>query len=153
GYYGRILSQTVVVMDTLAVRNGNELVAFCFTPQDGNPLLSTVAAMWWYLDPDSVATNLDILRPYILREARRPDGRRPEGGRRGDRGPGQRGRRRSPGRHHPGRGGRPEAQRRRRRRRTRLRGTGAGRGDIAPRLELPRRRLPVRVAAGGRGLA
>jgi glyceraldehyde-3-phosphate dehydrogenase (NAD(P)) len=68
GYYGRILSQTVVVMDTLAVRNGNELVGFCFTPQDGNPLLSTVAAMLWYLDPDSVDTKLDILRRYILRE-------------------------------------------------------------------------------------
>ena len=68
GYYGRILSQTVVALDTLAVRNGNELVGFCFTPQDGNPLLSTVAAMLWYLDPDTVDTRIDILRRYILRE-------------------------------------------------------------------------------------
>ena len=52
GYYGRIMSQTVVALDTLAVRNGNEVVGFSFTPQDGNPLLSTVAAMLWYLDPE-----------------------------------------------------------------------------------------------------
>ena len=52
GYFGRILAQTVVPMETLAVR-GNELVGFCFTPQDGNPLLSTVAGMLWYLDPDT----------------------------------------------------------------------------------------------------
>jgi glyceraldehyde-3-phosphate dehydrogenase (NAD(P)) len=68
GYYGRILSQTVVSLDTLAVRNGNEVVGFCFTPQDGNPLLSTVAAMLWYLDPASVDDRLDILRRYLFRE-------------------------------------------------------------------------------------
>jgi glyceraldehyde-3-phosphate dehydrogenase type II len=68
GYYGRILSQTVVSLDTLAVRNGNELVGFCFTPQDGNPLLSTVAAMLWYLDPDTVDDKIDILRRFLFRE-------------------------------------------------------------------------------------
>lgn len=67
GYYGRILSQTVVPIETLAVR-GNELVGFCFTPQDGNPLLSTVAATLWYLDPDEVETRMDILRPYLFQE-------------------------------------------------------------------------------------
>ena len=44
GYYGRILSQTVAVMPTLAVRNKREVYGFCFTPQDGNSLLSSVAA-------------------------------------------------------------------------------------------------------------
>ena len=68
GYYGRILSQTVVSLDTLAVRNGNEVVGFCFTPQDGNPLLSTVAAMLWYLDPATVDQRIDILRRYLFRE-------------------------------------------------------------------------------------
>ncbi|MGA7272605.1 MAG: hypothetical protein WB239_16145 [Acidimicrobiia bacterium] len=68
GYYGRILSQTVVALETLAVRNGNELVGFCFTPQDGNPLLSTVAAMLWYLDADSVDQRLDFLRRYLFPE-------------------------------------------------------------------------------------
>ncbi|CAN5892227.1 hypothetical protein BH23ACT5_BH23ACT5_13530 [soil metagenome] len=68
GYYGRILSQAVVSLDTLAVRNGNELVGFCFTPQDGNPMLSTVAAMLWYLDPATVDDKIDILRRYLFRE-------------------------------------------------------------------------------------
>ncbi len=36
GHYGRILSQTVVVAPTLAVRQKREVYGFCFTPQDGN---------------------------------------------------------------------------------------------------------------------
>ena len=68
GYFGRILSQTVVAIETLAVRNGNEVVGFCFTPQDGNPLLSTVAATLWYLHPDEVDDRMDVLRPYLFQE-------------------------------------------------------------------------------------
>jgi glyceraldehyde-3-phosphate dehydrogenase/erythrose-4-phosphate dehydrogenase len=68
GYYGRILSQTVVALDTLAVRGGNEVVGFCFTPQDGNPMLSTIAGMLWYLDESSMEGRLDVLRRYIFRE-------------------------------------------------------------------------------------
>jgi len=68
GYYGRIMSQTVVALETLAVRNGNEVVGFSFTPQDGNPLLSTVAAMLWYLDRDRLDDRIDILRRYLFRE-------------------------------------------------------------------------------------
>lgn len=68
GYYGRIMSQAVVSLETLAVRNGNEVVGFSFTPQDGNPLLSTVAAMLWYLDPGSMDERLDILRRYLFPE-------------------------------------------------------------------------------------
>jgi len=68
GYYGRIMSQTVVALDTLAVRNDNEVVGFSFTPQDGNPLLSTVAAMLWYLDPETLDRRIDILRRYLFRE-------------------------------------------------------------------------------------
>jgi len=66
GYYGRILSQTVVAVDTLAVR-GNELVGFCFTPQDGNALLSSIAATLWYLHGE-VGDRLDILRRYLFQE-------------------------------------------------------------------------------------
>jgi len=68
GYYGRLMSQAVIPLDTLAVRNGNEVVGFSFTPQDGNPLLSTVAAMLWYLHPDSREERLDILRRYLFAE-------------------------------------------------------------------------------------
>jgi glyceraldehyde-3-phosphate dehydrogenase/erythrose-4-phosphate dehydrogenase len=68
GYFGRILSQTVVAMETVVVRNGNEITGFCFTPQDGNPLLSTVAGMLWYLHPDEVDTRIDVLRRYLFQE-------------------------------------------------------------------------------------
>jgi glyceraldehyde-3-phosphate dehydrogenase/erythrose-4-phosphate dehydrogenase len=68
GYYGRIMSQAVVALDTLAVRNGNEVVGFSFTPQDGNPMLSTVAAMLWYLDPSTVEDRINILRRYLFTE-------------------------------------------------------------------------------------
>ena len=68
GYYGRIMSQAVVALDTLAVRNGNEIVGFSFTPQDGNPLLSTVAAVLWYLDPGTLEDRINILRRYLYTE-------------------------------------------------------------------------------------
>jgi glyceraldehyde-3-phosphate dehydrogenase (NAD(P)) len=68
GYYGRLMSQAVIPVDTLAVRNGNEVIGFSFTPQDGNPLLSTVAALLWYLHPESREDRLDILRRYLFSE-------------------------------------------------------------------------------------
>lgn len=68
GYYGRILSQTVIPVETLAVRNGNELVGFCFTPQDGNALLSSIAAALWYLHPDGFGDRLEVVRRYLFEE-------------------------------------------------------------------------------------
>jgi glyceraldehyde-3-phosphate dehydrogenase/erythrose-4-phosphate dehydrogenase len=70
GYYGRILSQTVVVEPTLAVRHGRELFGFCFTPQDGNSLLSSVAAALWLIDPDwdSVSQRLSAISRWLYRE-------------------------------------------------------------------------------------
>jgi len=68
GYYGRILSHAVVAVPSLTVRDGVQVVGFAFTPQDGNPLLSTVAAMLWYLHPDEIEQRLDVLRPFLFRE-------------------------------------------------------------------------------------
>ena len=71
GYYGRILSQTVISTPTLAVADkGKEIVGFCFTPQDGNSLLSSVAATLWLIDPDwqSVQNRLQPLRRWLYRE-------------------------------------------------------------------------------------
>jgi glyceraldehyde-3-phosphate dehydrogenase (NAD(P)) len=68
GYYGRILSQTVIPFETLAVRNGSELVGFCFTPQDGNALLSSIAATLWYLYPDGFDDRLEVIRRYLFEE-------------------------------------------------------------------------------------
>jgi len=70
GYYGRILSQTVVVLPTVMVRHGREIVGFCFTPQDGNSLLSSVAAALWLIDPDaeSLQRRIDPLRRWLYTE-------------------------------------------------------------------------------------
>ena len=68
GHFGRILSQTVVPIETLAVRNGRELVGFCFTPQDGNALLSSLAATLWHLHPGGFEDRIDVIRPYLFRE-------------------------------------------------------------------------------------
>jgi glyceraldehyde-3-phosphate dehydrogenase (NAD(P)) len=70
GYYGRILSQAVVVRPTLAVRNDRELYGFLFTPQDGNSLLSSVAAALWLIEPDetSVSRRLEPIRRWVYTE-------------------------------------------------------------------------------------
>ncbi len=70
GYYGRILSQTVVVLPTLTVRRKRSVYGFCFTPQDGNSLLSSVAAALWLIDPDpaSVQERLNPIRRWLYRE-------------------------------------------------------------------------------------
>jgi len=51
GFNGRLLDQTVVVAPTVEVI-GDRIVGFCFTPQDGNSLLSSVAAIVEANDPD-----------------------------------------------------------------------------------------------------
>ena len=70
GYYGRILSQTVVVKPSLSVRHGREIYGFCFTPQDGNSLLSSVAAALWQIEPDwsTVSERLQSLRRWLYQE-------------------------------------------------------------------------------------
>jgi glyceraldehyde-3-phosphate dehydrogenase (NAD(P)) len=44
------------------------VVGFCYTPQDGNSLLSSIAATLRFLDVTKLEENLDVLRPYIFRE-------------------------------------------------------------------------------------
>lgn len=68
GYYGRILNQTVVSVPTLSVRDGHEITGFCFTPQDGNSLLSSIAATAWLLNPKTYKTCLQPLIPYLFDE-------------------------------------------------------------------------------------
>jgi len=51
GFFGRILNQTVISVPTLTVRDGHEITGFCFTPQDGNALLSSIAATAWLMYP------------------------------------------------------------------------------------------------------
>lgn len=52
GYYGRIFSQAVVAAPTVTVSGDREVVGFCFTPQDGNSLASSITAALWFIDPD-----------------------------------------------------------------------------------------------------
>ena len=68
GYFGRILSQTVVSEPTVTMRGDREVLGFCFTPQDGNALLSSVAATLWFLYPEGFEERIDCLRPYLFRE-------------------------------------------------------------------------------------
>lgn len=74
GLYGRILSQTVVCVPTLSVapksdKSSQAIVrGICFTPQDGNSLLSSIAATLHFIDPDTVEDKLSCYNPYIFRE-------------------------------------------------------------------------------------
>jgi len=70
GYYGRILSQAVVVLPTLMVHRQREIYGFCFTPQDGNSLLSSIAAALWVIEPDwnSVSSRLAAVNRWLYRE-------------------------------------------------------------------------------------
>ncbi|MDH3308731.1 MAG: hypothetical protein OEO77_14610 [Acidimicrobiia bacterium] len=68
GYFGRILNQAVVPVSSVTVRDGREVVGFCFTPQDGNSILSSVAATLWYLHRGDFEDRIDVIRPYLFRE-------------------------------------------------------------------------------------
>ena len=72
GYYGRIYNQTVISVPTLSVRNsavGTSVTGFCFTPQDGNSLLSSTAAILYGLYGNDflerMSTFDDMLFDYI----------------------------------------------------------------------------------------
>lgn len=68
GMFGRILNQTVIVSQSLAMRGDREIIGTCFTPQDGNSLLSSIAATLWFMYPDSYEQKLDPVRPYFFNE-------------------------------------------------------------------------------------
>ncbi len=68
GHYGRILDQTVVVIPTIHVLNENEIFGFCFTPQDGNSILSSISAAEQFLYPESYEEKLKCLGAFLLQE-------------------------------------------------------------------------------------
>lgn len=68
GYFGRLLNQTVVSSPTLTVRDGHEITGYCFTPQDGNSLLSSISAAAWLLDPDNYEEHIQFMKPYLFDE-------------------------------------------------------------------------------------
>jgi len=68
GHFGRILNQTVVSIPTLNVKNETEISGFCFTPQDGNSLLSSIAITEWFLYNHSYEDKIQCLKPYFYNE-------------------------------------------------------------------------------------
>ncbi len=68
GHYGRILDQTVIVLPTIHVVNENEVIGFCFTPQDGNSILSSISATERFLYPDCYEEKLKCLGAFLLQE-------------------------------------------------------------------------------------
>ncbi len=69
GYYGRILNQTVIPVETLTLaENGTEIIGYCFTPQDGNAILSSIAAASWAMDPDGYKKKIQALKPWFFDE-------------------------------------------------------------------------------------
>ncbi len=68
GHFGRILNQTVVSLPSLNLRNGNEVCGFCFTPQDGNSLLSSISVAEWFMYPNSYEEKIQCLKPFFFDE-------------------------------------------------------------------------------------
>ena len=69
GFCGRILNQSVVPTDTLHVsEDGHTITGYCFTPQDGNSLLSSVAATVWGLYPETYDKIVQCLKPWFFEE-------------------------------------------------------------------------------------
>jgi glyceraldehyde-3-phosphate dehydrogenase type II len=68
GYFGRLLNQTVVVEPSVDVRKGHEVIGFCFTPQDGNSLLSSFSAVTWLLQPDTYLERSNCLKRFFFAE-------------------------------------------------------------------------------------
>jgi len=66
GQYGRILNQTVIVEDSINVKNGNEITGFCFTPQDGNSILSSISATVKFLNPHSYKEKINSLSNFFF---------------------------------------------------------------------------------------
>lgn len=68
GHYGRLMNETVIVKPTLHVRNDNEVMGYSFTPQDGNSLLSSMAATLWFLYPNDYKERLKSLNGLFFDE-------------------------------------------------------------------------------------
>lgn len=71
GYYGRIYNQTVVSLPTVDVFRDNGVTrvkGFCFTPQDGNSLLSSIAAILYSAHGDNASKYLNIFDKYLFDE-------------------------------------------------------------------------------------
>jgi glyceraldehyde-3-phosphate dehydrogenase (NAD(P)) len=58
----------VIPISTLTMPSPNRVVGFCFTPQDGNSLLSSVAAALRFTHPEDFEQRIQVLKPYFFDE-------------------------------------------------------------------------------------
>ncbi|MHA2367291.1 MAG: hypothetical protein ACXADX_00595 [Candidatus Hodarchaeales archaeon] len=75
GFYGRILNQAIMVLPSLHVKEdevypggGNEVLGFCYTPQDGNSLLSSLMALSFILQGGEFSDRIDYFQKYLFKE-------------------------------------------------------------------------------------
>ena len=69
GHFGRILNQTVISIPSLHISSDNhQITGFCFTPQDGNSLLSSIAVAEWFLYPNSYEDKIQCLKAFFFDE-------------------------------------------------------------------------------------
>ena len=71
GYYGRIYNHTVVSIPSIQATStgkGTKISGFCFTPQDGNSLLSSVATALYGLHGDSYKTYMNLFNSMLFPE-------------------------------------------------------------------------------------
>ena len=66
GYHGRLLSHGIVAEQSLHVKD-NVLTGYCFTPQDGNALLSSVAATIQYYYKNDWQKKMEVFNRYIFK--------------------------------------------------------------------------------------
>ena len=71
GYYGRIFNQTVVSLPSLnivSLAGTTKVTGFCFTPQDGNSLLSSVAAALYGICGEDYKEKMKMFNKYLFSE-------------------------------------------------------------------------------------
>ena len=66
GYHGRLLSHGIVAEQSLHVKD-NTLTGYCFTPQDGNALLSSVAGTIQYYYKNDWKEKMETFNRYIFK--------------------------------------------------------------------------------------
>lgn len=67
GYFGRILDQTVACLPSIQTA-GDEVYGFCFTPQDGNTILSSAAGVLRFLHGDDYLDRVDVFDRFYFDE-------------------------------------------------------------------------------------
>lgn len=69
GHFGRIMEEAVVCLPSLYVSpGGKNVVGYCFTPQDGNSLLTSVSATMFLLDPEQWTDRMKVTEQFRFPE-------------------------------------------------------------------------------------